>query len=170
MRKRGPSAVGMGVPSHLSGANDSFVLTVNWKKTMLTIAHGVLPLTCVLVLTAARLAAGVGQPPPVVPLNKVRDHVGRRVTACARVVSYGWDSKEGSIVFDLQKPYWLQDVGILLLEADRPSFAGDIVDRYLAAEVCATGVVERRKGRRLIRITQPADWTYGNSRPQALHL
>lgn len=114
-------------------------------------------ISCVLALTAATLDAGVGQTPPVVPLNKVKDHLGRRVTSCGRVVSYDGDSKDRSIVFDLQKPYWSQDVGILLLQADRGRFIGDVVDPYLAAEVCATGVVERRKGRRLIRITEPAN-------------
>lgn len=114
-------------------------------------------ISCVLALTAAALEAGIGQPLPVVPLNKVKDHVGRRVTACGKVVSYHSDSKDRSIVLDLQKPYWSQDVGILLLQADRGLFMGDAVDPYLAAEVCATGVVERRKGRRLIRISEPAD-------------
>lgn len=110
-----------------------------------------------LVLTAAALEAGVGQSSLLVPLNKVKDHVGRRVTACGRVVSYDWDSKDRATVFDLQKPYWSQDAGILLLDTDRGRFVGDVVDPYLKAEVCATGVVERRKGRRLIRIIDPAD-------------
>lgn len=114
-------------------------------------------LSCVLALTAATLDAGIGQAPPVVPLNKLKDHLGRRVTACGRVVSYDADWKDRSIVFDLQKPYWSRDVGILLLQADRGRFIGDVVDPYLKAEVCATGVVERRNGRRLIRITEPAD-------------
>lgn len=102
-------------------------------------------------------AAGTSQDSPRVETSKVKNYRGRTVTVCGKVVTHGCaDRPDRATILDLDKPYWSKPVAILIPESARGSFPARLEDRYVLGSVCATGVVERRDGRHMVRVDDPA--------------
>ena len=70
----------------IAARNDVYFATSSHGVSMMNTKF--VTMGCILTLSAAGLRAAIGQVAPVIPLNKVKDHVGQRVTACGRIVSY----------------------------------------------------------------------------------
>jgi hypothetical protein len=93
---------------------------------------------------------------PRVSAADLRYHVGRTVTICGKIVSHDCaHDKDRSTTLDLDKPYWDKSAAVLISEAARRSFPRRLEDRYALTSICATGYVERRNGRYMVRVDAP---------------
>jgi TonB family protein len=99
---------------------------------------------------------------PSIALGKVKDYLGKRVTVCGRVVTHGCAEKDRVTTLDLEKPYWEQNVAVLITEQARRNFPRRLEDGYVLGDICATGTVERREGRHVIRVEKPDQITIRN--------
>jgi TonB family protein len=110
----------------------------------------------VILLVAVAISGRLLQVPPRVSAAELKRHVGRTVTICGRIVTHDCaDDKDRSTTLDLDKPYWDKSAAVLILETARRSFPRRLEDRYALANICATGYVERRNGRYMVRVDAP---------------
>lgn len=100
---------------------------------------------------------------PKIPTGKVKNYVGQVVTVCAKVITYGCD--DGATTLDLEKAYWNNPVRILISKEARARFPPRLEDRYVFADVCVTGVVERRDKRHDIVAERPEHITVMKEAP-----
>jgi TonB family protein len=76
-------------------------------------------------------------------------HVGEQVQICAPVVTYSCDSRTGLLTLDLDTPTTSRGVGADIVFSNWPKFGGDaLLDKYLHAFVCASGVLGDDRGGR----------------------
>lgn len=104
---------------------------------------------------AASDGASRQTPAPVVELGQVENFRGKVVTVCGRVATYQCDSAQRQTRLDFEKPYWANPPGVVMDGAARSAFGPRVEDKYVQAELCATGIVERIKGRDLVRVETP---------------
>src|SRR4029453_2835888 len=105
---------------------------------------------------AAVLHGGLPQADsPLIASNKVKNFRGKAVTVCGKVVSHECDEKTGDTTLDLDRAYWSKPVAVLIGEDARRMFPPQLEDHYVRADICASGVVERLKGRDVVRVNGP---------------
>lgn len=67
----------------------------------------------------------------------------------------------------LDKPHWSNREAVLIPAAARPVFPRDLESRYTLGTICATGLVERRDNRDVVRVEEPAHITLEKEPPAA---
>jgi hypothetical protein len=111
------------------------------------------------------LGAAVEQEPAArIPVGKLKDHVGRLVIVCGRVVTHDCEDNDRSTTLDLDKPYWEQAGAVLISEQARRNFPPRLEDGYVLGDICATGRVERRERRYVVRVERPTKSRLRNRR------
>jgi len=86
---------------------------------------------------------------------KLKNHLGKRVTMCGRVVTHGCSDKDRATILDLEEPYWENGGAILITELVRRSFPPRLEDGYVLGNICGTGTVERREERYVVAVEKP---------------
>ena len=85
---------------------------------------------------------------PQVSESEVKKHLGREVTICGRVVTYDCDLSSRSLLLDLDSPNGASGVSVAVNRQYWSDIGGQqLTNRYLFADVCASGKVEKA-GRR----------------------
>lgn len=108
-------------------------------------------------VAAATTHASVQQVPRV-STNELKDFRGRTVTVCGKVVTYDCDlDNDRTLTLDLDAPYWTKKAGIVIAGAARSRFAPAPEHRFTLGNICATGTVERREGRDVLLVDDPAN-------------
>ena len=94
---------------------------------------------------------------PQVSGPEVKKHVGREVTICGRVVTYDCDLSSRSLLLDLNSPIWASGVSVAIHREYWSDIGGQqLTNRYLFADVCASGKVEKA-GRRYRVVVHGSD-------------
>jgi TonB family protein len=95
--------------------------------------------------------------PPQVSGSEVKKHLGRDVTICGRVVTYDCELSSRSLLLDLNSPNWASGVSVAINREYWGDIGGhQLTNRYLFADVCASGKVEKA-GRRYRVIVRGSD-------------
>ena len=130
--------------------------TVMWKSAATLFAAVLIGLTGV---------AEQRESPGRIPLGKLKDHPGKVATVCGRVVTHDCADEDRSTTLDLDKPYWEKGGAVLITEQARRNFPRRLEDGYALAQICATGTIERREDRYVVRVERPDQITVEKQSP-----
>ena len=101
--------------------------------------------------------------------GELKDYRGRQVTVCGRVATHdcNWN-RDRATILHLDKPHWSNREAVLIPALARPGFPRDLESRYTLGTICATGLVERRDNRDVVRVEEPAHITVEKEAPASL--
>jgi TonB family protein len=119
------------------------------------------------VLCLVTMMTSVIQAPPRIRPRDAKKFVGKDVTLCGRVVSHGCSKAQDIVVLRLEKT---NDASLGIRSAQRPDFGDRFEDRYLGADVCATGRVERVDKQNVVVVERPASITFPGPNGPSLDL
>jgi TonB family protein len=88
--------------------------------------------------------------------QQAKSQVGTIATMCGTVVAYLCQRPERTSLLALDKPFSGAGVSIGIAHEDRKKFGTGFEQQHVLLDVCATGAVEKRKNRYIIRVQDPA--------------
>jgi TonB family protein len=108
------------------------------------------------------MAGGMGsaQDRPKSLEQEAKRQVGRVATLCGRVVGYQCRPPDRTSLLALDKPSSSAGVSVAISQENRGKFGTLFEQRLVLREVCATGPVEKRKNRYLIRVEDPGQLSF----------
>jgi TonB family protein len=117
-----------------------------------------------LALVIVTSAAGVvdAQDRPRSLEQQAKSQVGTVATMCGTVVAYQCQRPERESLLALEKPFSAAGVSVGIAHEDRAKFGTRFEQRHVLLDVCATGTVEKRKNRYVIRVQDPAQLRVAN--------
>jgi TonB family protein len=98
------------------------------------------------------------QAPPQITRHDAKKFVGKDVTICGRVVDYGCTHSKDMALLNIDERR-TNNVSVGIPSASTSEFGERIVDRYLGANVCATGRLERVEKRYVAVVDAPSSIT-----------
>jgi TonB family protein len=99
----------------------------------------------------------VPQPPTQIRPRDAKKFVGKDVTVCGRVVNHGCSKAKDIRFLRLEHT---DDVLLGIRSTQAPQFGERFEDRYIGADVCGSGRVERIEKRNVVMIEAPAAITF----------
>jgi TonB family protein len=87
--------------------------------------------------------------------QQAKGRVGTVATICGTVVAYQCQRPERTSLLALEKPFSAAGVSVAIAHEDRAKFGLRFEQRHVLLNVCATGMVERRKNRYVILLRDP---------------
>jgi hypothetical protein len=108
-------------------------------------------------LLLVTLATGTvsGQDRPKSLEQQANSQVGSIATMCGTVVAYQCQLPERTTLLALEKPFSAAGVSVAIAHENRAKFGIRFEQRLVPLNVCATGVVEKRKNRYVILVQAP---------------
>ena len=109
--------------------------------------------TALIVMVAGGAVAARDRPKLIE--QEAKRQVGQVATLCGMVVAYQCQRPEQPSLFALEKPFSGAGVSVAIAHENRSGFGTLWEQRHVLREVCATGLVEKRKNRYLIHVDEP---------------
>jgi hypothetical protein len=94
--------------------------------------------------------------------QQAKSQVGTVATMCGTVVAYQCQRPERTSLLALEKPFSATGVSVGIAHEDRAKFGTRFEQRHVLLDVCATGTVEKRKNRYVLRVQDPAQLRVAN--------
>ena len=85
--------------------------------------------------------------------QEAKRQVGNVATLCGTVVAYQCQQKERTSLLVLENP---SGVAVEIAQSDRSNFGSLYESRHVLLNVCATGLIEKRRKRYVVRVKDPA--------------
>lgn len=100
--------------------------------------------------------------------QQAKRQVGEVATLCGTVVAYQCKDPERISLLALEKLPSGAGVSVAIAQDDRGKFGTLFEPRHVLAEVCATGVVEKRKNRYLVHVVESSQFSLRANSPMPM--